>query len=633
MKFDNRLAGWLAPLWLPARLFGFWLLFFAVFRIWFIVWFQQLWPPEAPRSPWAALWHALPLDLSMAAYLSVTPVLLWFAGLAAGPAYRPLAGRLILVYHVVVISILVLIFGANVFLYEEWNTLINNRALEYLRTPAALLDSMSWVFQLVSVGLFFLFVGLFFLLYRRVAGSSPYAGVGSRLHLAWLPLQLALLFLCIRGGLGVMPVNESAVYYSGSIFNNHAATNTSWHLIHSLVETRSTRNAYRYLETGRAQERVKSLLPQRPTPAADWLLRPKEAERPNIVLILMESMTAQVIEELGGDPGLCPELSRLIGESILFEQLYSSGFRTDQGLVSVLGGFPAQPDQSVILLEDKASKLPSLPKILDRAGYDLAFYYGGELTFANVGLWLNQQGFRRVVSEKDFPVKTQRWGADDRTMLTRMAGELGDLRPPFLAAALTLSLHPPFDVPYRSRWEGTDVPSKFRHSAAYADAALGEFFEAASRQPWYENTLFVLVADHGNMQPGGFSQEEPQARRVPLILAGPLIDPAWKGRRIQAVGNHHDIPATLLAALGRKEAAEFSWSRNLLPETVSAAEQGAAFGYYTNENGLGWVTASGKGFFRFPTRDWEIYDGSLDSTAREDAKAYLQVLYDEFLAL
>lgn len=626
----------------PLRLLSFWFLFFAVFRIWFVGWFHDRWPEEAPYSPWAALWKAWPLDLSTAAYLMSLPVLLWGIGLASGYKTRQFALRSILVFNVLIFSILVFVFGANIFLYEEWHTPLNNRAIAYFKTPAAMLDSMSFVFKLGSVLAYLLFTWLWWRLYRAIVGIHIYPSILSRWNALWVPAILGLLLLAIRGGLGVMPINESAVYYSPHLFNNHAATNTFWHLVHSLVETRSTKNHYRFMDEGEALR----IFEQRIDSPGDAGLRDPRwsdstAVKPNVVFIIMESMTAQVIEELGGQAGVCPNLSALIREGILFDSVYSSGYRTDQGLVSVLAGYPAQPDQSIVLLDDKASTLPSLPKMLRDSGYQTLYVYGGELTFANIGVWLSYQRFSKILSEKDFTgaEKTQRWGVDDHIMLQRSISEINVLRPPFFAALMTLSLHPPYDVPFESTWNGPTDPEKFRHSAAFADHAIGEFFKQARQQPWYDNTLFVLVADHGNSMPGGLGMDQPESRHVPLIMFHPRLNAALKGKRVAVLANHHDIPATVGDMLGIKDY-PLPWSRNLwlwengagaYPQRpINRVDKG--FAYYANENGMGWIDPSGKGFYRFQDRAWQHYGSPLDTAAQSTAKAYLQMLYDDFLA-
>lgn len=614
------------PWWLALRHIAFWLLFFAFFRALFILWLHAKWSDE---SPWKALWHALPLDLSTAGYLVAAPLLFWYIGLAStSPIRRSLSAALTGI-QLGFLLLAVAIFGANVFVYEEWHTPLNSRAFDHFRIPGALLDSMSTAFKFGALALYVVLSWVWWRVFREITGTMTWPSERSRGHLVAAALLGAGLFVLIRGGLGKMPTNESAVSYSSHPFNNHAATNSAWHFVHSLIETRTTVNRYVSDDGEAARCAVAKLygLPNdEPTPH-DWLVH-KNGQRPNVVFILLESMTAQVVAELGGIPGVCPNLGRLANEGLLFEQCYSSGYRTDQGLVAVLGGFPAQPDQSVVLLQDKAEKLPSVSKLLKKEGYATAFFYGGQLTFANMGVWLRHQQYEQIISVKNFSRAeiTQLWGADDLTLFNKSIEVMRTLPQPFFSTIMTLSLHQPYDVPFKSRWKGNSEREKFLNSAAFADHAIGAFFQKARQEPWFDNTVFVLVADHGHPQPGPVWMDEPRARHIPLIITGPCISPEWQGRRIGKIGNHHDIPATILNELGISSA-PFAWSKDLL------SEQTPDFAYYSNENGLGWVTPQSAGFFQFSKKEWRDYAGQSDSSSQTTARAYLQVLYDAFLNL
>jgi len=627
----------------PLRLLAFWLLFFGGFRLWFVLWLRGEWSVENPSHAWFAFWHAIPLDLSFAAYLLTVPVLLWQLGVLLGNRFYPVVERGIFWFNVLIISILVFVFGANVFVYEEWKTPLNNRAVEYFKTPSALLDSMSLAFKTVSVLLYLGFLLLTVCAYKKLVGTNIFPQKIPRLFVLTLPLWIGLIVVGLRGGLGVMPINESAVYFSTHLFDNHVATNPGWSLGHSLVETRSTVNRFVFMDKESARQRVSCLMGYCHTEPDDILPpffnQSGTSSRLNVVLLILESHTAQVMEELGGEQGVCPNMSRLIADGVLFERIYSSGYRTDQGLISILAGYPAQPDQSIILLEDKANKLPSIPKVLKANGYSSVFLYGGELTFANIGLWLTNQRFDKIRSIRDFSnaEKTQRWGADDHTLLQRTVREINTLPQPFFATAMTLSLHPPYDVPFQGRWAANTDREKFLNSAEFVDQAIGAFFDTAKNQPWFSNTVFVLVADHGASQPGGLGMDKPESRHLPLIVYSPVLSAEWKGKRVDVLGNHHDIPATLFRMLNMAHDG-FEWSRDLWEKWglnrahTDGASQTPNFAFYTNEDGIGWATDGGKGFFEFGRKAWSFFEGELTEEHRTDAKAYLQVLYDDYLS-
>ncbi len=610
------------------RILLYWLLFFAFFRLWFVAWMHK----EARGEwPWEAFWHALPLDLSAAAYLTLPAVLLTCAGSIRGKKGYYRAERAFRVLYFLLIVLALIVYGANVFLYEEWQTPINSRAYAHFRIPGAMLSSMSTAFKVGAGALLFILTWMWWRLFRQLVGRMILAPPQRPTSIGGALLLCAGLFLLMRGGFGRLPINESSVCYSSDGFKNDAAINAGWYFVHSLIETNRAVNRYVAGDAEAARQAVADLLPEAPRQEAPvgWLDGSIQRRRPNVVLILLESMTAQVIAELGGAPGVCPNFSRLAQEGILFEHCYGSGYRTDQGLVSVLSGFPALPDHSVVFLPSKAQKLPTLTRSLRQVGYSTAFLYGGELAFANMGWWLRHQGFEHVLSVRDFEAEdvTQLWGVDDGRLFKRGLEELGRLPEPFFAALLTLSLHAPYDVPGQQYRPGSTDREKFLRCAAFADAALGYFFEEAARQPWYANTLFILVADHGHPLPGRVSMKWPRSRHVPLLFFGPPIAPPWRGRCVNVTGNHHDLPATLLRELGL-DRRSFRWSRDLFSSV------GRSFAYYSNESGLGWVTPAGNGFFDFKTRRWSHASyPPLAEQERLQARAYLQVLYDDFLGL
>jgi phosphoglycerol transferase MdoB-like AlkP superfamily enzyme len=622
------------------RLCLFWLAFFAAFRLWFVLWFYKEWSPQQPLSVWKSFWYALPLDLSMLGYLMAIPAILWFLGVLLGAKTYNFFSKIILGVQFILIGAAVLVFGSNIFIFEEWHTPLNNRAVAYIATPQALLNSMSWGFQIASIVLIIGGIGLFVRVYKKWMGTAAIEPTTRRWHILFFPFILGLLVIAIRGGFGVMAINESAVYYSNHPFNNHAATNVGWYLGHSFLEIRSTQHRYKTDNENSLAELRPQLLRTFADTSGTTILAQKDGTPTNVVIILMESMTAQVIEELDGEKGVCPNLSHLIQEGVLMTHCYSSGYRTDQGLISVLAGYPAQPDQSIIVQIEKAAGLNSVPKLLkEKAGYSSALIYGSELTFANFKVWSSYQKIDPIIGIDDFTKaeRTQHWGADDRIALQRAAQEISKLQQPFCATALTLSLHPPFDAPCTQKWTGGTTHDIFLNHAAFTDDALGAFFETASKQPWFNNTLFVLVADHGSSWPSNLGPDHPVTRRIPLIFYSPLLKKEWRGAKLPVFCSHHDIPASVLACLAQKTvpATEFPFSRNIFAMQnwfeQHSADKSHNFSYYTNENGLGWATPEGNGFYWFGTKQWQFYGDTLPVTGQKDARAYLHLLYEDFL--
>lgn len=193
---------------------------------------------------------------------------------------------------------------------------------------------------------------------------------------------------------------------------------------------------------------------------------------------MLESWTADIIEPMGGLSGVSPFFSELCKDGLLFTGVYSSGFRTDQAMVSVISGFPAQPNKSIIRFPDKTQKLPALSRTFRDAGYHTSFFYGGELGFANMKSYLLSSGFEHITGKDFFPdnAMNSKWGAHDGIVLQHQLKVLDTVAEPFFSVLLTLSTHEPFEVPVQTPYNGSSEAELFKKAAWYTDACLKTFF-------------------------------------------------------------------------------------------------------------------------------------------------------------
>ena len=353
------------------------------------------------------------------------------------------------------------------------------------------------------------------------------------------------------------------------------------------------------------------------------------SSRPNIVLLLFESWTADIIEPLQGDHGITPFFTSLCDSGLLFTNIYATGRRTDQALPSLISGFPAQPDYSIIRFTEKTEKLPYLTHYFKKEGYQLSFYYGGELGFANMNSYLLYGGFEHFISEDDFPEKdlNSKWGAHDEFVFSKQLDDLKSVKQPFFSMLLTLSTHEPFEIPRPDFIKGNDTPTKFRNAARYTDECLKEYFNAASKQSWFKNTLFILVADHGHLLPRERDYYDILSHHIPLLFYGPALNRSYIGKQIMVPGNQNDLPSTLLHQFNA-DASAFLWSNDLLNN------KRINFAYADFDESLGWVNDKGTFIFNNSTGKIDKFTGqSPDSISIQQSKAYRQFLYKSFLQL
>jgi phosphoglycerol transferase MdoB-like AlkP superfamily enzyme len=263
------------------------------------------------------------------------------------------------------------------------------------------------------------------------------------------------------------------------------------------------------------------------------------------------------LEPLGGFPGIAVRMNNFCNEGVLFTNFYANSFRTDRGLISIFSGYPAQPTTSIMKYPKKSQTLPSIPKTLKTAGYDLEYYYGGDVDFTNMRAYLIAQGIDKMVVDKDFPAKdrTTKWGAHDHIVFQRLAKDLKkEQKEPFMKIFQTLSSHEPFDVPFHKNSD------PYLNSVQYTDSCLGAFVDEFRKTKYWENTILVLVPDHAMHYP----------KNILLSSVGKVSNTFadyWRRYKIadedKYLCSQIDIAATLLYQLGLPHQ-DFTFSKNIL---------------------------------------------------------------------
>ncbi len=562
----------------------------------------------------------------MSCYLSVFPVLLWF--ISHYTSKKIFLNRLLKTYNVLLLSIVIFLTLADGELYQHWGQKLNGYASSFAKFPKEMLVFASGgslvKFILIILG----FSGLSFFIYSKgMKGLDEINGKVKKWEppVYWL-LLMSLLFLGIRGGVGKAAINQSSAFYSSNIFLNHAAINTTWNLLASFVESseNTKHNPYVFLDEQEAKAIVDSLFTE-PTVSKKLSIQ----STPNIVLVVLEGWTADVIAPLGGEPNVTPNLNALCREGLLFDHFYANGNRTDKGLAAIISSQPSLARSSIINNIQKFTSLPSIPSSLKQLQYHSSFFYGGASEFANMkGYWLNA-GYDDIIDLNNFPLDKQNaeWGVHDDVLWEKVLDGLGKTKAPFFATVLTLSSHEPFKVPHHNpAFAGDDDPNLYRNSVNFADKALGEFFAKAKQQTWYENTLFIILSDHGHQWPKGRVAYDPERFRIPFLITGGALYAGYKGQVNHTLTNQVDIAATLLHQLNIP-AKGFNWSRNFLD---SAYKPFATFVY---NDGIGMVKAQGSIVFDQESKQRIFSSG--DSTAfkqmEKQARAYEQLYYEEYL--
>lgn len=511
---------------------------------------------------------------------------------------------------------LLLLFGVMAFLecatwpaLAEFGSRPEALFLEYLNhgsQVAALVSSGFWRESLVAglaIGLMLGFAR------RRLQGATarPWPRWGVKLVL--LPLGLVLLFLGARSSLGHRPANLSTAAFSENHFHNELALNSTYTLLYAAYrrshETDTARDygqlpAARIMELTRRETTVPADTYQ-PLPDGKEAtlhrqepLAPRAGPAPNVVVILLESLGAEYTGHLAGT-GLTPNLDRLAQEGIVFEQLFSTGTRTARGIEAVVAGFFPTPARAVLKLGRAQRNFFTTADLFRRAGYRTHFVYGGEANFDEMKSFFVGNGVEHVWDQPVLQKPGQAvgvWGIHDEELFLEadaLFRRQGDQ--PFFAVMLSTSNHSPYDYPEGKITPNPAFPAASPENAIkFTDHALGRFFERARTAPYFQNTIFVVVADHGTRVSG--DQLIPLYKfHIPGLIYGP---PHLVPRRtIRAVASQVDLMPTVLALTGH------AWThpmmgRNLLDPAAgdqSDPHHGRAllqyethFGYWKNDN-------------------------------------------------
>ena len=608
------------------RITLFYVILFALYRLLFIVINHEQLAGISFSSIRLSFFYGIRMDLATIAYILVIPVILCVIHLSFPVRFVDYFLR---AYHIFVIVILSIIQTGDVVIYHFWKSRLNWRALSYIAEPKEVMASATGLQALLIVSSFLLLAAFQIYFFRKYFSKK----IPSRTDSTWFSKiatsfsLVVLLFIVMRGGTQELPINESSVYYSTNQLLNLSAVNGAWHLAHNMYSAGiGSENSFVFMDKKTADEEVKNLYSCK----ADSFTHVLKTDQPNVVILILESFTADLIEALGGEKDRAPNFNRLVKEGILFTNIYASGARTDQGIVSVISGFPATPNLSIMRNIDKSAKLPSLTKQFREKKYVTSFYYGGKTDFSNLNTYLISSNFENTTDENSFDKKAKRnkWGVHDEYVLQRQVNDLNKSTQPFFSVIMTLSSHEPFDEPGEKRFPEDNLANQFRNAAGYADRCLGTYFENAKKQSWFSHTLFILVADHGHPLPLNRNRNLPVAHHIPLLFYGDVLKEEFKGTKVPMVGGHHDLPATLLQQLGMKSE-EFAWSKNLFNPSCSG------FAYYEQDEGCGWIEKDHWTVF-LENEDRPEYNDENSSASQKDtlrlhAKAFLQKLFREYL--
>ena len=461
-----------------------------------------------------AFLRGLWFDNVIACYILLLPLaVFWIAGWFGYTArwlYRSSAFFFIFFY-----SLCFIISAANIpyfaYFFKPINSSIFNW-FDYAGTTAGMVFGETSYYLPIALGLAaiaaFAYITLrlsrtFFLLSRNAAPPANRWKAAALTFVAGAAL-IGLCFFGIRGRRGYNPIKVSQAYYCNDAFLNQLGINPVFNLMTSAIDDNRKENRLLHLMAeDEAIARVQTLLGRKGMDGISPIAHRVEADslptRRNVVVILMESMSAHLMQTFGHETSLTPFLDSLWQQSLSFSHFYSSGIHTNHGMYSSLYSFPAMMKRNAM----KGSVIPvysGLPTVLKENGYHNMFFMTHESQYDNMNAFFRTNGFDDIYSQENYPADkvVNGFGVQD-DFLFQYALPVLDRQAqsgqPFFSVLLTISNHPPYIIPpyFHPRSRTTE-----EQIVEYADWSIRNFMTEALKRPWADNTLFVLLGDHGN---------------------------------------------------------------------------------------------------------------------------------------
>lgn len=516
-----------------------------------VLFFMDLHLIEAPlRSFFAIMAIGLFFDVVAAAYLLAPFALYLFAlpqRLFLSRAHRLfiLAMMLLTVFGAIYLE------AAEYFFFDEFNSRFNFVAVEYLIYPHEVFVN---IWESYPVGRVLLAAAALALAViwgaRRPLRASLKSDSRPSQRLQPLLLQLAL----AGGAYAAVDINSG--HYSSNHVANELAQNGAYSFFYAALNNEMDyRQHYRTIAPAEAAQRLRRLveepgaefIPNAADPIARHIAHHGEPKRLNVVVIVEESLGAEFVGAYGDTRGLTPNFDRLAQQGIVFSNAYATGTRTVQGLAAITSSFPPIPGEAIVKRPHN-EHLFNWGQVMAQNGYTPWFIYGGYGTFDNMNYFFSHNGFKVTDrTDIDHPVFSNIWGVADEDLF-RHAIQVLDAEHRrgghFFSLIMTTSNHKPFTFPagipgIRAEGGGREMGVK------YADYALGKFFEEVRTRPYFEDTLFVVVADHGARVYG--REEIPlKSYEIPLLVYAPKH---FQPRRVDILASQIDIAPTVLGLL------------------------------------------------------------------------------------
>jgi len=476
----------------------------------------------------------------------------------AWPVWRVL----VLVWGVIAITLLVFMEAATPAFILQYDLRPNRLFVEYLKYPREVFATLWGDFRLpLLLGVLITALAGWAITRLMKNWLRTYNKIWPfwKLWLTW-PVVAVLLVVMVRSSVGHRPANPAIFALTPDPLVNSLIINSTWSVyfaLYNLKHEDHSAEVYGTLSNDEIMEQLHILYPwlqpdgDQPFPTLNYRQATHPREKPlNLVIILEESMGATFVGSLGGETPVTPELERLKELGWWFEQLYSTGTRSVRGIEATVSGFLPTRARSVVKLSLSQQNFFTIAELLGMQGYTTEFIYGGESHFDNMASFFIGNGFQSVIDQRDYenPTFVGSWGVSDEDLFEKTHQRLSEAQQrdeAYFGLVFTSSNHSPYEFPDGRIELHNPEKQTYPNAVKYADFALGNFIDRARQSDYWQNTLFLVIADH-DLKVFGDSLVPIERFQIPGLILGADIEP----KRITSVASQIDMPTTLLSLLG-----------------------------------------------------------------------------------
>lgn len=579
------------------KLILFWLVTFWIFRIVFVVLFGGFDTSLAASF----FYKSMLFDLAVSVPLSSIQ-LLWLSFFSTKRI------------HEIIIVFLNFILCVDISLYAFWQSKFSVKALFYLKTPMEIIHFLSNVqLFLFVLGMIIICSGSIYVFHRRIYTTNLSLKITFKTVLFGL-LFIAINIISIRGGISQIPLNQSFAFISKNNNTSYAILNSVWNVGNVLFDN--------FFETD--LDSYKLLTPEDANLITNNLHKTSDSttenpfyfeEKPNILIILMEGVNKVCV------PTNMPFLQKKIEEGLYFDNAFANGFRTEQGISSLLSGEYPLPYKNTIENVNLVTEIPSLIRDMKKEGYTTSFYFGGESEFGKIKSYFVQNQMDKIVDIHNFSSfqKTQKLGVEDSFLFQELVVDIQAEKKPFFKIVLTQSTHQPYDI--KGYKPSNSEKDNYLNAVSYLDRQLKQFFKNAEKSKLLKNTLVIITSDHAHFLPDYYKNEQREFFNIPFLMLSDRLKPSFKGKKESKLYSQVDFPSTLHYLLHTRNKGDYIFSKNYYSACFHS------FCFTTFIDGFNWIEPNKITHYdyRYP-----ILDKNKFEPAHIKGMAIMQVLAERY---